>query len=140
MAAALSIATAREVQAIGGGRIRKWMTYGLLLATLVIRSLVSGWCELKGGLIEMIAGGDFCFLRDRRPDKVGKSKGVKIMATTIFKSLARLHDDDSGQGLVEYALIVGIVILAGIAASPGLSSAVSQGFSSIGSKIVGTIT
>lgn len=62
------------------------------------------------------------------------------MGKSIFKFLARLHNDESGQGLVEYALIVGIVILAGIAASPGLSSAVKQGFSSIGSKIIGVIT
>ena len=62
------------------------------------------------------------------------------MAKTIFSFFARLHNDESGQGLVEYALIVGLVILAGVAASPGLSSAVSKAFSSVGSKIAAVIT
>ena len=62
------------------------------------------------------------------------------MKSKIYGFLARLHTDETGQGLVEYALIVGIVILAGVAASPGLSSAVSAAFSKVGSKIQGVIT
>ena len=62
------------------------------------------------------------------------------MAKNIFSSLARLHKDESGQGLVEYALIVAIVILAGVAASPGLSSAVSNAFVAVGSKVAAILT
>ena len=62
------------------------------------------------------------------------------MLKTIFRSLSRFHNDESGQGLVEYALIVGIVILAGVAASPGLSNVVTSAFTRIGVKLSDAIS
>jgi pilus assembly protein Flp/PilA len=43
--------------------------------------------------------------------------------------------DTSGQDLVEYALAAGLVAVAAVACMPGLSGAVNQVFSKIGSII-----
>ncbi len=39
------------------------------------------------------------------------------MKNLILKSLSRLHKDEAGQGLVEYALILALVAFAAVVAS-----------------------
>ena len=62
LAGALGIATVGAAQDIRGGRIPNWLTYGGLVAALLIRPLVLGWPGLKGGLIGMLAGGAIFFV------------------------------------------------------------------------------
>jgi pilus assembly protein Flp/PilA len=48
---------------------------------------------------------------------------------------AQIWKDTRGQDLVEYALAAGLVAVAAVACMPGLSGAVNQVFSKIGSII-----
>lgn len=51
---------------------------------------------------------------------------------SILKSL---HRDESGQGLVEYVLIIALVALAATAGMKGLATAVSSAFSQVGTVL-----
>jgi pilus assembly protein Flp/PilA len=48
---------------------------------------------------------------------------------------AQVYKDTRGQDLVEYALAAGLVAVAAVACMPGLSGAVNQVFTKIGSII-----
>lgn len=58
-------------------------------------------------------------------------------ATNLF---IRLHSDESGQGLVEYALIMGLVVFAAVGTMGALASQVNLAFSSITSKLASALT
>lgn len=49
--------------------------------------------------------------------------------------LRKLLRDDSGQDLIEYALIAALIAVAAIAAMKGLSNKVSNEFNTIGSSL-----
>jgi pilus assembly protein Flp/PilA len=49
--------------------------------------------------------------------------------------LTRLLRDDSGQDLIEYALIAALIAVAAIAAMKGLSNKVSNEFNTIGNSL-----
>lgn len=53
---------------------------------------------------------------------------------------AEIWKDTQGQDLVEYALAAGLVAVAAVACMPGLSGAVNQVFSKIGSIINANVT
>ena len=57
------------------------------------------------------------------------------MMTFVLNSLARLHRDEEGQGLVEYLLILALVAFAATAGMGSLASFLNQAFSSIGSLL-----
>ena len=57
------------------------------------------------------------------------------MTQVILKSLARLHKDDSGQGLVEYALILALVAFAAVIAMQTLAIDINAAFTGIGSTL-----
>jgi pilus assembly protein Flp/PilA len=59
------------------------------------------------------------------------------MMTFILTSLARLHKDEAGQGLVEYLLILALVAFAATAGMSSLASGLNSAFSRIG-IILGT--
>jgi pilus assembly protein Flp/PilA len=54
------------------------------------------------------------------------------MMTFVLNSLARLHQDESGQGLVEYLLILALVAFAATAGMGSLASGLNSAFSRIG--------
>jgi Flp pilus assembly pilin Flp len=54
------------------------------------------------------------------------------MKTFVLNSLARLHKDESGQGLVEYLLIVALVALAATAGMNIFATKVNSAFSQLG--------
>jgi len=54
---------------------------------------------------------------------------------SLLKSLASLHRDESGQGLVEYVLIIAVVALAATAGMSSLASAVNSAFGKVGSTL-----
>jgi pilus assembly protein Flp/PilA len=54
------------------------------------------------------------------------------MSNLILKSLSRLHQDESGQGLVEYLLILALVAFAATAGMGSLASGLNSAFSQIG--------
>lgn len=47
--------------------------------------------------------------------------------------LTRLHREESGQDLIEYALVVALIALAATAGMSSLASGINQAFSAIGS-------
>jgi pilus assembly protein Flp/PilA len=59
--------------------------------------------------------------------------------TPLSTLLANLAADESGQDLVEYALIVGIMALASIAILQSLATSITTAFSGIGARITGAI-
>jgi pilus assembly protein Flp/PilA len=56
----------------------------------------------------------------------------KTMTNLILKSLSRLHKDEAGQGLVEYALILALVAFAAVVAMQTLASDINNAFTGIG--------
>lgn len=59
------------------------------------------------------------------------------MTTMLIGSVIRLHSDESGQGLVEYLLILALVALAAAAGMGSLASGINSAFTEIAS-ILGT--
>jgi pilus assembly protein Flp/PilA len=59
------------------------------------------------------------------------------MKNLIINSLQRLHKDESGQGLIEYVLIVALVAFAATAGMTSLASGINSAFSAV-STILGT--
>jgi pilus assembly protein Flp/PilA len=55
------------------------------------------------------------------------------MKTPILNFLNRLHNDESGQGLVEYLLIPALVAFAATAGMNSLATGLNSAFSKIGS-------
>jgi len=54
--------------------------------------------------------------------------------------ITRLHKDEAGQGLVEYALVMGLVVLAAVSTMTKLASEVNIAFSDITSALSSAIT
>ena len=62
------------------------------------------------------------------------------MITFVLNSLIRLQNDESGQGLVEYLLILALVAFAATAGMGSLASSLNSAFSAIGSLLGTYIT
>lgn len=58
-----------------------------------------------------------------------------MVVSFLWNAIARLHNDEEGQGLVEYLLILALVAFAATAGMGSLASYVNQAFSSIGSLL-----
>ena len=59
------------------------------------------------------------------------------MTKKLINSLVRLRQDESGQGLVEYLLILALVAFAATAGMTTLASGLNSAFSKIG-EVLGT--
>ena len=59
------------------------------------------------------------------------------LVNRIYK--LKIWRDCRGQDLLEYALAVGMIAMAGVAAMPALSNAVTNVFSKVGSAIIANI-
>jgi pilus assembly protein Flp/PilA len=57
------------------------------------------------------------------------------MTSLILKSLSRLHKDEAGQGLVEYALILALVAFAAVVAMQTLAQDINNAFTGIGTVL-----
>lgn len=57
------------------------------------------------------------------------------LISQIKAALAVLHREESGQDLIEYALIAALIALGAIAGMSYVASAINNAFSSIGSKL-----
>jgi pilus assembly protein Flp/PilA len=54
-------------------------------------------------------------------------------------SLRQFTQDDSGQKLIEYALIAGLIGLAAVVAMTGLGTKISTAFNTIGSQLTNAL-
>jgi Flp pilus assembly pilin Flp len=68
----------------------------------------------------------------RRPIRSGRSK--------ILERARRILQNEEGQTLVEYALIIGIVSLTLVAALTGISDALTRAFDTITSTLSGVVS
>jgi pilus assembly protein Flp/PilA len=57
------------------------------------------------------------------------------MTTSILNTLRRLHSDEAGQGLVEYALIIALVAFAAVVAMQTLANDINNAFTGIGNLL-----
>ena len=57
------------------------------------------------------------------------------MMSNIRETLVRLHREDLGQDLIEYALIAALIALAATAGMGTVAKAINDAFSSIGAKL-----
>jgi pilus assembly protein Flp/PilA len=53
----------------------------------------------------------------------------------MMEVLRGLHNDESGQDLIEYALVAALVGFAAVAGMNALATKINQAFSTIGSKL-----
>jgi pilus assembly protein Flp/PilA len=54
---------------------------------------------------------------------------------TLVNLLRGLHKDESGQDLIEYALVAALIAFAAVAAMQTLATQINGAFSTIGSKL-----
>ena len=59
------------------------------------------------------------------------------MFADLRETLVALHGEDSGQDLIEYALIAALIALAATAGMGTVAQAINDAFSSIGAKLNG---
>ena len=59
------------------------------------------------------------------------------MAYPLVQALLKLHHDESGQGLVEYLLILALVAFAAVAGMSSLASGLNSAFAKV-SSVLGT--
>ena len=57
------------------------------------------------------------------------------MMSNIRETLVRLHGEDSGQDLIEYALIAALIALAATVGMGAVAKAINEAFSAIGAKL-----
>lgn len=62
------------------------------------------------------------------------------MAHNLLKQIIRLHQQESGQGLVEYVLLIALVAFAATAGMSSLASSVNSAFSQVGTILSGYVT
>jgi pilus assembly protein Flp/PilA len=63
---------------------------------------------------------------------------VKISALRVYAQVQSLQfalRDESGQELVEYALVLGLIAMGAVAGLNGLAGSIVAGFASIGTKV-----
>ena len=61
------------------------------------------------------------------------------MVNRFLSSVARLHNDEAGQGLVEYALIMGLVVLAAVTTIQSLASEINVAFGHVTNTLTSAI-
>ena len=62
------------------------------------------------------------------------------MAMNLFNIFVRLHEEESGQGLVEYVLLIALVAFAATAGMGSLASSINSAFSQVGTILSSYIT
>jgi pilus assembly protein Flp/PilA len=62
------------------------------------------------------------------------------LTNTFAALVTRLHQDESGQGLVEYLLVIALVAFAATAGMSGLAGKLNSAFSQIGTTLGTYIT
>ena len=61
------------------------------------------------------------------------------MKTKILNTLRNLHNDESGQDLIEYALIAALIATAAIVTMQSLSTAINGKFTAIATRLTSNL-
>ncbi len=62
------------------------------------------------------------------------------MKTEFISALRRLHQEESGQDLIEYALIAALIALAAIVGMNYVASKINSAFSVVGNKLSNAVS
>jgi pilus assembly protein Flp/PilA len=62
------------------------------------------------------------------------------MPRPVAQLLSRFHHDESGQDLIEYALVAALIALAAVAGMSFVASAINNAFSNIGSRLSSAVS
>ncbi|PSH05244.1 MAG: Flp family type IVb pilin [Acidobacteria bacterium] len=62
------------------------------------------------------------------------------MKTNCLNYLRKLHADESGQDLIEYALVAALIAFGGVTAMGNLANSINSAFSKIGSKLTSSVS
>jgi pilus assembly protein Flp/PilA len=62
------------------------------------------------------------------------------MAMNLLNIFVRLHEEETGQGLVEYVLLIALVAFAATAGMGSLASSVNSAFTQVGTIISSYVT
>jgi len=57
------------------------------------------------------------------------------MIRHAVNSIAQFHEDDSGQGLVEYVLIIALIGFSAVAGMSTIASSINRTFALVGTKV-----
>jgi Flp pilus assembly pilin Flp len=61
------------------------------------------------------------------------------MTRQLFKAVVRLHQDEAGQGLVEYVLILALVAFAAVTGMNSLATGLNSAFAAVGSLLTSAL-
>ena len=61
------------------------------------------------------------------------------MNQILWRALANLHKEETGQDLIEYALVVALIAFAAIVGMGNLANGINSAFSKIGSKLTSAL-
>jgi pilus assembly protein Flp/PilA len=64
----------------------------------------------------------------------------KLMTDLLLRQITRLHEDQSGQGLVEYLLVLALVAFAATAGMHTVATTINSAFNTIGAVLGQYIT
>jgi pilus assembly protein Flp/PilA len=64
----------------------------------------------------------------------------RLMTSQLKSILGQLHQDESGQDLIEYALVAALIALAAVAGMSFVASAINNAFSKIGSRLSSAVS
>jgi len=64
---------------------------------------------------------------------------IEVTMRTMITLLNNFHNDEGGQGLTEYLLVVGLIALAAVAAMNTVAAKVQNGFDILGNKIANSV-
>jgi len=64
---------------------------------------------------------------------------MNTLARTFTAMFSSVLNDESGQDLIEYALVAAIIALGAVAAMTTLATGIGTAFTSVGSKLTGAI-
>lgn len=62
------------------------------------------------------------------------------MKASLLRTVRALHNDESGQDLIEYALVAALIAFGAVAAMSTLSGKINSAFSIIGSKLTSSVS
>jgi pilus assembly protein Flp/PilA len=68
-------------------------------------------------------------------DKVERTNTLKLASSVLPASCREFLSDDSGQDLIEYALIAALVGLASVTAVRGLGTSISSAYGTVASNL-----
>jgi pilus assembly protein Flp/PilA len=62
------------------------------------------------------------------------------MLTNVENAWRRLQEDESGQNMIEYALVAALIALGAIVAIQGVATSLSTAFSKVSSELSASVT